>query len=205
VKTVIRHSHFVFVLRKLVFPIPKRTLQGTLFVIVAILITTTPVLAIVKPAKVTNTYEVLEPWTWVGKELPLFDHIDIADQLKGGNWLAVLYHYDCPDCKTIIPKYTKMAGNLKDSMDYLNIALIEAPPYKADPPQQDAPWISGKMDESKEWFVLTPAPMLIVDGRIRRVYDRKIPPNIVRVFGDLLDMNDIFDTCSSQTKHSGKQ
>ena len=200
IKAVIMHSHFIFVLRKILLPIPIRTLQGTLLVVVMILITTTPVLSIAKPAKATSTYEVLEPWTWIGKELPIFDHIDIASRLKGGNWLVVLYHHDCPDCRIIIPKYKQMAIDIQDSGDYLHIALIEVPPYRADPPRQDVPWISGKMDDSKKWFVLTPVPMLIVNGRIQKVYDRKIPPNFTRVFGDLVDMNDVFDTYSSQAK-----
>lgn len=54
-----RHSHFTFVLRKLVSPIPQRTLQTTAFVVAAVLMVSTPILAVVKPAKVTSTYELL--------------------------------------------------------------------------------------------------------------------------------------------------
>ncbi|HUT29914.1 MAG TPA: hypothetical protein VMX13_08990 [Sedimentisphaerales bacterium] len=64
---------------------------------------TTPILALNKPAVVTSAYEVLEPESWVGKQLPILEHIDIADTLKTGNWLILLYHYDCPDCAEAIP------------------------------------------------------------------------------------------------------
>jgi hypothetical protein len=48
------------------------------------LILTPPVLAVVKPASVTSTYEVLEPQIWVGKGLPILRRVDIAHQLKRG-------------------------------------------------------------------------------------------------------------------------
>ncbi|MCK4823290.1 hypothetical protein KA005_46485, partial [bacterium] len=40
---------------------------------------TTPILAFNEPAMVTSSYEVLEPETWVGKKLPIIEHIDIAE------------------------------------------------------------------------------------------------------------------------------
>jgi hypothetical protein len=35
---------------------------------------TTPILALNKPPKITSRYEVLEPETWVGGELPILEH-----------------------------------------------------------------------------------------------------------------------------------
>ena len=61
------------------------------------------VLALNEPAIVTSTYEVLEPETWIGKELPILEYIDIADQLKKGTWLILFYHHDCPDCRKEYP------------------------------------------------------------------------------------------------------
>ncbi|MHC4647202.1 MAG: hypothetical protein ACYTBJ_17050, partial [Planctomycetota bacterium] len=48
---------------------------------------TMPILALNEPAKVTSSYEVLEPESWPGKELPILEHIDIAESLRTGNWL----------------------------------------------------------------------------------------------------------------------
>jgi len=64
----------------------------------------TPILALNEPAVVTSSYEVLEPETWVGKKLPILQHIDIGEKLSRGNWLILLYHHDCPDCAKAIAK-----------------------------------------------------------------------------------------------------
>ena len=45
---------------------------------------------------------VLEPEMWIGKRFPLLDYIDIGGKLKDGNWLVLLYHYDCPKCREAI-------------------------------------------------------------------------------------------------------
>ncbi len=177
-----RHSHFTFVLRRLVSPTPHRRLQITVSVIVAAMTVSTPILAVVKPTKVTSTYEVLEPNTWIGKELLILDHIDIANQLELGNWLVVLYHHGCPDCRTVIPEYKRMAEDLQGS-DFLRIALVEVPPYRTVITQHDVAWIWGQLDKSKQWFVVTPAAMIVVDGHVRAVYGQKVP-DIARILSD---------------------
>jgi len=85
----------------------------------------TPVLAFNKPVGVTCSYEVLEPKTWVGKELPILEYIDIAESLKEGNWLVLLYHYDCPDCIETIPKYEQMARDLTNKERTDVLALLQ--------------------------------------------------------------------------------
>ena len=81
----------------------------TAFLTIAILGISTPILAFNEPPQITSRYEVLEPETWVGKELPILEHIDIAESLKKGTWLVLLYHYDCPDCAWAVPMYEQMA------------------------------------------------------------------------------------------------
>jgi hypothetical protein len=71
---------------------------------IAVLGVSTPILALNEPAEVTSQYEVLEPETWVGKKLPILEHIDIGEKLSKGNWLILLYHHDCPDCIKAIAK-----------------------------------------------------------------------------------------------------
>lgn len=44
-----------------------------------------------------SQYVILETETWVGKNLPILKYIDIGDQRNEGNWLLLLYHYDCPE------------------------------------------------------------------------------------------------------------
>jgi len=71
-----------------------------------------PVLAFNEAARVSLRYEVLEPGEWVGKKLPILEQIDIGERLRAGNWLVLLYHYDCPGCAEAIPMYEQMARNL---------------------------------------------------------------------------------------------
>lgn len=136
---------------------------------------TTPILAFNEPAKITSSYEVLEPETWVGKELPILEHIDIAESLKRGNWLVLLYHHDCPDCVEAIPKYEQMARDLAGNEDFLRIALIEVPPYDRGSVSENSPCTLGHLAETKEWFVTTPAVALLTDGKVTSAWEEKAP------------------------------
>jgi len=158
----------------------KRTLQPlfslrsatTFLVVAAAICVTTPILALNKPAQVTFQYEVLEPETWVGQELPILAHIDIGDQLKEGNWLVMLYHYDCPDCAKAIPEYEQMARDMEGNEDFLRIALVEVPPYGQSSVGEDSPCVLGKLDKSKEWFVTTPVSVFSSHGSVKVVKTR---------------------------------
>ncbi|MHC4475226.1 MAG: hypothetical protein ACYTEL_06260 [Planctomycetota bacterium] len=70
---------------------------------------TMPILALNEAVNASSSYEVLEPETWVGKKLPILEHIDIGESLKKGNWLILLYRHDCPDCTGAIEMYEEMA------------------------------------------------------------------------------------------------
>ncbi|MFC1780853.1 MauE/DoxX family redox-associated membrane protein [Planctomycetota bacterium] len=147
----------------------------TVFLGATILGVTTPILALNEPATVTTSYEVLEPSQWIGKELPILEHIDITDTLKKGTWLVLLYHYDCPDCGTVIPKYEQMARDLAGNEDFLRIALIAIPPYGPGPVSENSPCKLGRLNETKEWFVTTPAVALLKDGQVTFVWEEKAP------------------------------
>lgn len=128
--------------------------------------------------KVTARYEILEPETWIGKELPILQHIDIADQLKTGNWLVVLYHHDCPSCAEAIPKIEQMSRDLEGNEDLLKIALIEVPPYA--PNNENLTDVNtscalDKLDQSKEWFVTTPAIMLTQNNTVLQSWEEHVP------------------------------
>ncbi|MCP4609681.1 MAG: hypothetical protein GY845_13300 [Planctomycetes bacterium] len=141
----------------------------------AILGLTTPILALNKPATATSTYEVLEPETWVGKELPILEHIDIAESLRKGTWLVLLYHYDCPDCAWAIPMYEKIARDLEGHEDVLRIAMIAVPPYGQGPVSVKCPCTLGRLPETKEWFITTPAVALLKEGQVTSAWEEKAP------------------------------
>jgi len=132
------------------------------------------VLAFNEPAKITTSYEVLEPETWVGKKLPVLEHIDIGEQLEKGNWLLLFYHYDCPDCAEAIVNYEQIARDLAGNEDFLQIALIEVPPY-GQLVSQTSPCTLGQLPGTKDWFVTTPAIVLLTNGIVKSAWEAKAP------------------------------
>lgn len=99
---------------ELLKPFPSIPLLAGVTVIGLIAIAiSTPALALKEPETATSTYEVLEPETWIGKELPILEHIDIAKQLSEGDWLILLFHHSCSTCREAIGRYRQVAGKLE--------------------------------------------------------------------------------------------
>jgi len=175
-------------IREFLAPIPSLPrLAATAGVGLLILAVTTPILALNEPAAVTSSYEVLEPETWAGKELPILECIDIAERLKTGNWLILLYHHDCPDCSEAIRKYEQMARDLAGNGDFLRIALIEMPPYGPPLAPADSACTIGRLANAKEWFVTTPAVALLTDGTVNQAWEAKAP-NFDTVISKIVSM-----------------
>ncbi|MEN8251873.1 MAG: hypothetical protein ABFS32_23330, partial [Bacteroidota bacterium] len=160
-------------------PMPNIQTLGIVFVLgFSAVAVSLPVLILNEPKTVTSTYEVLEPETWIGKELPILEHIDIGEQLKTGNWLVMLYHHDCLGCTEAIPKIEQMARDLESSEGLLQFALIEVPPYgppDAGPVSANTLCDVGRLNLSKEWFVTTPALSLIQKSYVLQSWENAIP------------------------------
>jgi thiol-disulfide isomerase/thioredoxin len=139
-----------------------------------------------EPAVVTFSYEVLEPTEWIGKELPILDYIDIDEDLTKGNWLILLYHYDCPDCQEAIVKLEQMARDLQGNEDFLQIALIEMPPYGNVSISENTPCRLGKLPETKEWFGATPIVILLQKNRVKQAWEGE-SPGIDTLFNSFLN------------------
>ena len=138
--------------------------------------TTTPILALNQPAIATSKYEVLEPKTWIGKQLPILKYIDIGEKLKRDTWLVLFYHYDCPDCQKAIPQYERMAHDLVGNEDFLRVAFVEIPPYGPSQLRQDPTYACGHLANVKEWFVTTPVVALLTQGgKTKAAWDAESP------------------------------
>ena len=122
-----------------------------------------------------SEFVVLEPETWVGKRLPLLEHVDIGDQLAQGEWIVLLYHHDCPSCGEVITRYVQPAR------DRPRVALVEVPKHGRAPEQVelDASCCSvGRLSQTREWFVTTPVELLLEGGVVKRVVSsRDLVPN----------------------------
>ncbi|MCR4414452.1 MAG: hypothetical protein NUV77_18695, partial [Thermoguttaceae bacterium] len=94
---------------------------------------------------------IRDPATWVGKRFPLLRHIDVGDRLRSGNWIIVLYHYDCPVCQQALPTYEQVSKTLVASGAPTRMALIEVPPYGDDGGvrSRDGP-LYGRLDAAKD-------------------------------------------------------
>jgi hypothetical protein len=161
---------------ELIGPVPSlRRFAATAALGLAILGVTTPILALNKPAVATSTYEVLEPETWIGEELPILGHIDIGEKLRSGTWLLLFYHHDCPDCRRAILQYERMARDLAGNEGFLHIALIEVPPYGHTPSSTGSTCLHGRLGDVKEWFVTTPATVLAYDGTVTAAWEAQAP------------------------------
>jgi thiol-disulfide isomerase/thioredoxin len=163
-------------LREFTSPLPPPMhIAAAALLTLLLLAASAPILAIYEPPRVTSVYEVLEPETWLGKELPILNNIDIAPRLKEGVSLIILYHYDCPDCEKAIPQYEQMARDFAANTDFPKIALIEVPPYGPLPVTQSSPCLLGRLDTSKQWFVTTPTVILTTDAVVKNAWQSSTP------------------------------
>ncbi len=102
-------------------------------------------------------FVVLEPETWIGKRLPILNHIDIADQLDKGHWIVILYHHQCPVCRKLISKHEQLPRVLGRLHDAVRVALVEIPPRSGiGIVPSDSLSLLGNLSEARQWFVATP-------------------------------------------------
>ncbi len=112
--------------------------------------------------------------------------------------------YDCPDCGRAIPMYEQMARDFEGNEDFMRIALIAVPPYgsgpalpgrssatpRRSPVSENSPCTLGRLPETKEWFVTTPATALITDGHVKAAWEEKAP-NLDIILQKLAKVNKI--------------
>jgi hypothetical protein len=136
---------------------------------------TTPILTLNQPPRATVKYEVLEPETWLGKELPILEYIDISSRLRTGTWIVLFYHWACPDCQKVISQYQTMAREMARNEASFRIAFVEVPPYGPVSPRVDAAYTLARLADVREWFVTTPATALLTQGEVKTVWEISAP------------------------------
>ena len=130
-----------------------------------------------KPPMVSEKYEVLEVKQWAEQEVwPLLQYVDINEQMQSGEWVVLMYHYDCPDCRAAIPEYEKMYNDLKGNN--VDMAFIEMPPY-GDASHQlvadESAVNRGRLSDAKKWFVQTPVVAVLRDGKVLKAWQGYAP------------------------------
>lgn len=101
---------------------------------------------------------VLEPESWIEKELPLFTRFtqqNDHEMLKVGTWHILLVHVDCSKC-------AQMLSDLKEQQTK-GVAIVVIPSdFQNDPPQTSFPTFI--LDRENDWFITTPYVVTIKDG-----------------------------------------
>jgi hypothetical protein len=164
---------------------------------------TTPILALNEPARVTSSYEVIEPENWKGRKLPILNQIDIGMQLEDGNWIVLLYRHNCPDCEETKRMYEQISDDLQSIEGYLRIALIEVPPWGTKLISKNDSFIIGQLVDTKKWFVTIPTVILLRDGKVEQVWEKEAPDfvTIIESITIVGDHNKHFVNCSRCCKH----
>ncbi len=162
-----------------------------------------PILIFNKPLDKTDKYEVVRPEEWMRKgprskeqisakqtsqaqtseeqvrqEWPLLKYIDIAESLRSNIAIVVFYSSECDTCHEAIPLYDKMGRDMAGSGDSIQIAFVEVPPYVSEqdsliPP--DTLCLTGKLDSSKEWYIMTPLVVVTLDGSVVKSWEGEAP------------------------------
>lgn len=118
------------------------------------------------------------------------EHIDIADQLKQGIVVILMYHHDCPVCATMVPKYDqyyrKMQSQNDDSM---KIAFVAIPPYgEKGPVPADTACLHGKLrprQDGKLWAITSPYVIALIDGQQIKSWKEGSAPFPEMLFDDI--------------------
>lgn len=131
---------------------------------------------------VADGVTILEPEKWVGKSFPLNAFVDVARQWEGGDWLILIYRYDCEHCQKAVPQYDALAASGAGGSPKLSVALIEMPPYAPAGQELYGPQTRatvGRLTADREWFASTPVAVRLHDGIVQSIAegDAAISPN----------------------------
>jgi len=112
---------------------------------------------------------VLDPKSWVGRQFPLIRYIDVGEDLAHGDWIVMLYRWECTVCQEVLPQYIELAHALASQSHNLRVALIELPSFSNEirpPPQHDIAFARGRLDDARRWVVGTPLFLRIRSGEV---------------------------------------
>jgi hypothetical protein len=139
----------------------------------------------VKPAD-ANTPPVpsaqTDLWSWL-------QYIDIADQLKKGVVVILMYHHDCPTCAVMVPKYDEYYRKMKASgSDEMKIAFVAAPPYgDKGPVPADTICLRGKLIEKgdQKFAIMSPYVAALIDGQLVKTWKQGTAPEPDKILDEI--------------------
>jgi hypothetical protein len=121
-------------------------------------------------------------WSWL-------QYIDIADQLKDGMVVVLMYHHDCPTCATMVPKYDQYFRKMKESGDNsMKIAFLAVPPYsEKGPVPADTVCLRGKLIEKgdQKFAITSPYVVALIDGQLIKTWKQGTAPEPDKIMDEL--------------------
>ena len=116
---------------------------------------------------------MLEPGTWVGKELPLWNRVDEQSRqmLEKGEWNIVISRKQCEECKRFIKKFGTTVP----------LALLELDDGSMDSTMHSGirsmVSVTGSLEIDPNWVILTPLLIKCRDGICVSVGENLFPKN----------------------------
>jgi len=138
-----------------------------------------------------ETFAVLRPGEWVGREFWLAKFIDVGEELKKGKWIVVVYAHDCPHCRAAMPMYRRVAEELGmrrisgvgtmpspqpspgvpgEGEAAPRMAMVQMAPYASE--GEKGAWLEGKLSARYDWFVHTPVEVFVEEGVVKDAKQR---------------------------------
>jgi len=160
------------------------------FIVIGVIM---PVLIFNKPPNKTDRYEVVRPEEWtkeeptsekqtgekqVSEEWSMLKYIDIVNALRSNIVVVVFYSTEWDICHDAIALYDQMSRDMAGNENSIQFALIEIPPYGSEQDSfvaVDTPCLTGRLDSSKDWYIVTPLVVVIQDGLVVKSWETEAP------------------------------
>jgi hypothetical protein len=128
------------------------------------------------------TTQQAELWSWL-------QYIDIADQLKEGVVVVLIYHHDCPICATMVPRYDQYYKKMKELGDEsMKIAFVAVPPYgDKGPVPADTICLRGKLTEKDEqkFAIMSPYVVALFNGQLVKTWKQGTAPEPDKIMNEI--------------------
>ena len=110
---------------------------------------------------------------------------DMADTLRSGIKIILLFREDCDVCHEAMPMFEEYAEQFGDDEDSIRIAFVELPPYSEEHEliSEDTKCLVGKYISDKKVYGSTPIIVITVGGVPLKAWDGKDP---IPTFDDLM-------------------
>jgi hypothetical protein len=108
---------------------------------------------------------ILNPNEWIGHDFPLRNVISPQTDLSKNEWIVLMYHHDCVECKQALPQYGRLAEEFAEQCAMSRVLLIEVPPLGEESGRAGEA-LYAQLSTDKDWFVQAPVEIQLRDGKV---------------------------------------